>query len=48
MSQDRKSFRGQGKQTMIITVSAGADVEEIVAGRSHGLKQTINPFLLEE
>ena len=31
MSQDRKSFRGQGKQTMIITVSSDADVEEIGA-----------------
>lgn len=29
MSHDRESFRGQGKQTMIIKVSADVDVKEI-------------------
>lgn len=38
MSQGRKSLRGQGKQTMAITVSAAARIKEIIA-RSQGLNR---------
>lgn len=50
MSHGRKSFRGQGKQTIIITASADADIEEIVARSlvDPGLKQAIKHSLVKE